>query len=106
MSTNFGLINRTYEHDAKLAKRHEGEDHEAEETAEDTTEKTQWQRFESQVRALNSEADASIRYKVLYLGRHGEGFHNVAQSWYGDEAWDVGLSVLSLIPKAIVLIRK
>jgi hypothetical protein len=86
VSTNFGLINRTYDDDIKLHARHGG-DHEEEE-AEDT-EKTQWQRFEQQIRALNSKADPNTQYKVLYLGRHGQGFHNVAESWYGSEAWDV-----------------
>ncbi|KAL9622456.1 MAG: hypothetical protein Q9160_003132 [Pyrenula sp. 1 TL-2023] len=27
-------------------------------------------------------------FKVVYMGRHGEGFHNVAQDFYGTEAWD------------------
>lgn len=38
---------------------------------------------------LNSRAERNVQYRVLYLGRHGEGFHNVAESWYGTEAWDV-----------------
>lgn len=38
---------------------------------------------------MNEQAEPNVAYKVLYLGRHGEGFHNVAQSWYGDDAWDV-----------------
>jgi hypothetical protein len=41
------------------------------------------------VRALNAQAGPDVQYKVLYMGRHGEGFHNVAESWYGTDAWDV-----------------
>jgi hypothetical protein len=28
-------------------------------------------------------------YKVLFMGRHGEGFHNAAESYYGTPAWNV-----------------
>lgn len=38
---------------------------------------------------MNDKAEPAVQYKVLYLGRHGEGFHNVAESWYGTDAWDV-----------------
>ena len=27
------------------------------------------------------------------VGRHGEGYHNVAESFYGTEAWDVSYSL-------------
>jgi hypothetical protein len=33
-----------------------------------------------------------VQYKVLYMGRHGEGYHNVAEAFYGTPAWDVRLS--------------
>ncbi|OKL61850.1 hypothetical protein UA08_02853 [Talaromyces atroroseus] len=84
VSTNFGLINRTYDHDQELDARHE----------EEEGGKTQWQRFEHQIRAMNIEVDPNTQYKVLYLGRHGQGFHNVAESWYGSEAWDCYWSLL------------
>lgn len=29
-----------------------------------------------------------MEYKVLFLGRHGEGWHNVAESYYGTPAWN------------------
>ena len=51
--------------------------------------KTQWQRFEKYVNDLNSKAPDHISYKVLYLGRHGEGYHNVAERYYGTPEWDV-----------------
>lgn len=37
---------------------------------------------------MNSTCSESISYKVLYLGRHGEGSHNVAELKYGTKAWD------------------
>ncbi|KKA18373.1 Phosphoglycerate mutase family protein [Rasamsonia emersonii CBS 393.64] len=72
-ATNFGLINRTYDTDAEF---------------DPHGEKTQWERFEYKVRSLNREADDKTQYKVLFMGRHGQGYHNVAESFYGTEAWD------------------
>ncbi|KAJ5135795.1 uncharacterized protein N7515_005073 [Penicillium bovifimosum] len=72
-SENFGLINRTYPVDNKL-KGHKS--------------LTQWERFHHQVTQLNDEAPNHIEYKVLFLGRHGEGWHNTAESYYGTPAWN------------------
>jgi broad specificity phosphatase PhoE len=41
------------------------------------------------VRGLNEAAGDGAAYKVLFLGRHGQGWHNVAESKYGTKAWDV-----------------
>ena len=38
---------------------------------------------------LNSKADLNTAYKVLFMGRHGEGFHNAAESYYGTPSWNV-----------------
>lgn len=73
---NFGLINRPYDTDSEYDPDHKN---------------TQWQRFEHQVFRLNRQSGRNIQYKVLYMGRHGEGFHNVAESFYGTRAWDVSL---------------
>jgi len=51
--------------------------------------KTQWQMFEERVLNLNDFNDPNIQYKVLFLGRHGEGVHNVAEAKYGTQEWDV-----------------
>ncbi|RMZ01196.1 hypothetical protein D0860_07700 [Hortaea werneckii] len=67
---NFGLMNRTYS-DLDLAGN-----------------LTQWQKFEAQVQLLNNQAPLNTVYKVLFLGRHGEGFHNAAQDYYGTPAWN------------------
>ncbi|KAH7325704.1 phosphoglycerate mutase [Stachybotrys elegans] len=72
---NFGLLNRTYPTDARF-----DPDHSA----------TQWQRFERWVSYLNNgcQNDGKTRFKVLVLGRHGEGWHNAAESFYGTPAWN------------------
>jgi hypothetical protein len=52
-------------------------------------EKTQWQRFEHYVDHLTKTCGKTEQYKVIYMGRHGEGYHNVAEAFYGTQAWDV-----------------
>lgn len=72
-STVLGLLNRAYETDGT-----------------DTVRKLQWQRFEIWLNHTNENAPANTVYKALYLGRHGEGEHNVAEAKYGTPMWDVG----------------
>lgn len=79
MTTNFGLINRTYPADATLHSHHN---------------LTQWQRFKHQVTQLNREAPCGTEYKLLYMGRHGDGYHNDAQAYYGTPAWNCYYSEL------------
>ncbi|KAL8775075.1 MAG: hypothetical protein Q9209_000554 [Squamulea sp. 1 TL-2023] len=73
ISTNFGLLERKYEADGPQGS---------------GSKETQWQRFEYEVKRLNDEAAAGTCYKVLYMGRHGQGVHNVAESRYGRAEWD------------------
>ncbi|CAK7267901.1 putative phosphoglycerate mutase pmu1 [Sporothrix epigloea] len=76
-ATNFGLISRSYPSDRA-----------------DDSASTQWQRFARHVSALQDDArqaqtDTScVTYKVLLMGRHGEGDHNVAEAFYGTPAWN------------------
>ena len=72
-ATNLGLINQTYNCDTAGDGNHT---------------KTQWQRFKGHIARLNEMSDSHVQYKLLYLGRHGEGIHNVAQAHYGTAAWD------------------
>lgn len=72
-TTNFGLIDRAYPTDGGV----EGETH--------------WQRFARYVDDLNAaalETGSGAHYKVLFMGRHGEGDHNVAEAYYGTPAWN------------------
>ncbi|KAH8685948.1 histidine phosphatase superfamily [Tricladium varicosporioides] len=71
--SNFGLIDRSYDSDPH---------------ADPHKTKTQWERFEHEVARLNQESGSKTQYKVLYLGRHGEGYHNVAEAFYGTRDWD------------------
>eukprot|EP00123_Amoebidium_parasiticum_P021490 comp6828_c0_seq2/m.2576 comp6828_c0_seq2/g.2576 ORF comp6828_c0_seq2/g.2576 comp6828_c0_seq2/m.2576 type:complete len:337 (-) comp6828_c0_seq2:431-1441(-) len=54
-----------------------------------------WKELDSNVDALENEGGTGS-IKVLYLVRHGEGIHNVAEAEYGKEVWD---SRVSLDPK-------
>ncbi|KAH7919281.1 phosphoglycerate mutase-like protein [Leucogyrophana mollusca] len=49
---------------------------------------TRWSTFSKRIDHLNAIADPGTCYKVLFLGRHGEGFHNVGQAKHGTKAWD------------------
>ena len=77
-TTNFGLIAGPYDSDSSIP---------------DSQALTQWQRFEHEIQTLNDDAPAGTSYKLLFLGRHGEGYHNVAERFYGTEAWNVRTSL-------------
>ncbi|KAH8726917.1 histidine phosphatase superfamily [Phaeosphaeriaceae sp. PMI808] len=73
ISSNFGLINRTYPSDS---------------TCPDRKQSSQWQRFQHHVSTLNKKAPHNERYALFFMGRHGEGYHNVAESFFGTPAWN------------------
>ncbi|KAK1234729.1 putative phosphoglycerate mutase pmu1, partial [Marasmius sp. AFHP31] len=50
------------------------------------TSKDRWAILQDQIRRLNELSDG--RHKLIFLCRHGEGFHNVAEAKYGTKAWD------------------
>ena len=83
--TNLGLINRDY--DTKV-------------NADSRLQETQWQRFKAFVDRLNQDAEPETQYKLLYMGRHGEGDHNVAEAFYGRKDWDVRLLNLTIMLSA------
>jgi len=47
------------------------------------------------VDSLNANADLNTVYKVFFLGRHGEGYHNAAETFYGTPAWNCYWSELT-----------
>ncbi|ORX40083.1 hypothetical protein BD324DRAFT_256318 [Kockovaella imperatae] len=47
-----------------------------------------WQNLVKKLKQLNEESDEHTTYKLIYYARHGEGFHNRAESKYGTAAWD------------------
>ncbi|KAK1219975.1 putative phosphoglycerate mutase pmu1 [Marasmius sp. AFHP31] len=54
-----------------------------------------WINLQEEVKKLNEESPANERYKLIFFGRHGEGFHNVAEAKYGTPAWDAYWSELN-----------
>lgn len=47
-----------------------------------------WKVFRQKINQLNKSSPASTKYKVFFIGRHGEGFHNVAEVKYGTKEWN------------------
>ena len=105
MTTNFGLEDRAYGSDGSLP--NEGRD------------MTQWQRFEHHISSLNRAAQENDtqdklaakrhtapsspkRYILFFLGRHGNGYHNIAERYYGNIAWDCHFSALDGDPDNIM----
>lgn len=97
MKTNFGLVQRPYDSDEDLPDRGEG--------------MTPWQRFQHHLTSLNNAArrkrheadgDSTTQYRLLFLGRHGNGYHNIAERYYGSEAWDCHYSMLDGDPEGVV----
>lgn len=72
-----GLIDRSYETGSTTA---EGDGREL------------WERFRGYVRELNTRSPGPTAYKVLYITRHGLGYHNVFEAQVGREAWNVSAS--------------
>lgn len=56
---------------------------------EDGKDKRQWARFAEHIKALNRDSPTNVSYKLLYLTRHGEGYHNKKAAEVGEEEWDV-----------------
>ncbi|EAW11619.1 histidine phosphatase family protein [Aspergillus clavatus NRRL 1] len=73
VAANFGLIPRSYDSDAEF---------------DPDSRKSQWERFAHHLEQLNANSGPETSYRLLYLGRHGEGYHNVAERRYGTELWD------------------
>lgn len=75
----FGLKPRSYESDSSLS---------------DASSKSQWQRFQHHLESINDNAPEGTSYRLLFLARHGQGYHNVGQSFYGTVMWDCYWSTL------------
>lgn len=68
-ATNFGLINCTHPTDSECDKSF-----------------IQWRKFGYYVDTLNAKRGRNVNYNVLYMGRHGEGYHNATEAYYGTPA--------------------
>jgi len=83
MKHNFGLIPRSYDSDSSLPS---------------ASTSSAWQRFTHHLTTLNDASPATTSYRLLFLARHGQGIHNVAESYYGEQAWNCYWSALPGTP--------
>lgn len=60
--------------------------------ATSTEGKAPWELLSDHVAHLNSENPGSTKYKVLFITRHGQGYHNTFEAKVGREAWDVSFT--------------
>ncbi|KAI0842609.1 phosphoglycerate mutase-like protein [Hypoxylon sp. FL0890] len=74
-----GLIDRAYETDAVFDP--EGK-------------KTQWERLIHHLDHHNQQGEGHVQYKLLFLIRHGEGYHNVKEAEVGRDSWNSHWSLL------------
>ncbi|KAI0386764.1 phosphoglycerate mutase-like protein [Hypomontagnella monticulosa] len=70
---SLGLISQTYETDRVFDPQYQ---------------KTQWERFIHFVDYLNKADQGKAVYKLVYVIRHGEGFHNVKEKQVGRHQWE------------------
>ncbi|KAH8106393.1 phosphoglycerate mutase [Phellopilus nigrolimitatus] len=47
-----------------------------------------WHKLLSKLETLNKESQKGITYKLIIAGRHGQGFHNLAELKYGVKDWN------------------
>ncbi|CUM45591.1 uncharacterized protein AC631_02370 [Debaryomyces fabryi] len=47
-----------------------------------------WENVFENLDKLNEAADSDVCYKVFFLARHGQGYHNLAHDKYGNDAWN------------------
>lgn len=80
-SRRLGLIERTYDIDRAGIE------------AEEKDNEKLWKRFSDYVMHLNWQSPDSTAYKVLYITRHGQGYHNTFEAEVGHDAWNVSYFV-------------
>jgi hypothetical protein len=49
---------------------------------------SRWNDLSNRINTLNEESDSLTAYKLIYIARHGEGYHNIAEQTYGTDAWN------------------
>ncbi|KAI9371763.1 histidine phosphatase superfamily [Aspergillus egyptiacus] len=77
-ANNFGLISRSYDADKDA----------------ETKDLSIWERFYRQLVYLNAHSEKHVSYKLFFMGRHGEGYHNAAEDYFGTPAWNCFWSLL------------
>jgi len=46
-----------------------------------------WTTLVAKIEKLNATAEPGVQFKVFFLGRHGQGHHNVGEAKHGGKAW-------------------
>lgn len=47
-----------------------------------------WNEITEELSKFNENGDGSVVYKIIFLARHGQGYHNVAHEKYGNDPWN------------------
>ncbi|KAJ9109109.1 hypothetical protein QFC21_000437 [Naganishia friedmannii] len=51
-----------------------------------------WAKFKAAVEKLQQEAPENVKYKVMFCGRHGQGWHNFGAAKYDPVSWELDLT--------------
>lgn len=86
-TTNFGLIHKEYPSDSSSS------------DGDKTYKPTDWERFAHHIHTLNKNSSPDKTHHVFFLSRHGQGYHNLAESYYGTDAWDCHFAELDGDPE-------
>lgn len=68
-----------------------GQKYSTDKADKDALDEKDWTRFAAYVRWLNRTSPEKVAYKVLYLTRHGYGYHNQKHAEVGTLEWDVSV---------------
>lgn len=53
--------------------------------------KDRWAKLDAFIYKLDAEGGDEVHYKLIWAGRHGEGFHNVAEAKYGTKVRSISI---------------
>ncbi|RPB27838.1 phosphoglycerate mutase family protein [Terfezia boudieri ATCC MYA-4762] len=89
ISSNFGLLDNFQMRTQDLEIEGAGE----RDLYDSGSKKPKWIEFQEAINKLNTEAPGNVKYKVVFLARHGQGYH-VQESSYGTSLWNCYWSLL------------
>ncbi|KAI1390010.1 phosphoglycerate mutase-like protein [Hypoxylon trugodes] len=79
----------------QLGHRFELRSYETDATFDPQGKKDQWERFIHFLEHKNEQGRGRVIYKLIFVIRHGEGYHNVKEREVGRQAWDSHWSLLN-----------
>ncbi|GME79191.1 unnamed protein product [Ambrosiozyma monospora] len=53
-----------------------------------------WTDIKNQLKEYNDNAPLNTTYKLVYFARHAEGYHNAAETYFGEDLWNCYLTTL------------